>query len=77
MLDPRATLTFVTLFIAVILGVSLETPSEPFLVSTPVGDLVIVRRVYRNYPVKVSHKVTSANLVELEIVEFDIVLGMD
>ncbi|KAH0698841.1 hypothetical protein KY284_013056 [Solanum tuberosum] len=42
--DPGATLTFVTPNIAVILGVSLETLSEPFSVSTPVGDPVIARR---------------------------------
>ena len=77
MLYPRATLTVVTLLIAVILGVSLETPSEPFLVSTPVGDLVIARWVYRNCPVTVSQKVTSADLVELEMVDFDVIIGMD
>ena len=51
--------------------------SEPFSVSTLVGDPVIARRLYRNYPVIVSQKVTSADLVELEMVEFDIILGMD
>ncbi|KAH0689255.1 hypothetical protein KY289_016613 [Solanum tuberosum] len=34
--------------ITVILGVSLETPSEHFLVSTPVGDLVIARRLRKS-----------------------------
>ncbi|KAH0658050.1 hypothetical protein KY289_026798 [Solanum tuberosum] len=52
---------------AVILDVSPETLSEPFSVSTPVGDSVIARRVYRNCPVTVSQKVTSADLVELEM----------
>lgn len=46
---------------------NLETLSEPFLVSTPVGDLVIARRVYLNFPVTVSQKVTSVDLIELEI----------
>ncbi|WMV57896.1 hypothetical protein MTR67_051281 [Solanum verrucosum] len=57
--------------------VSLETLSKPFLVSTPVGNQVIVRRVYRNCPVTVYQKVTSADLIELEMVDFDIILGMD
>ena len=77
LLDPRATLSFVTLCIAVNFGVSPETLSEPFSVSTPVGDPVIARRVYRNCPVTVSQKVTSADLVELEMVDFDIILGID
>uniref|UniRef100_M1B5P6 Polyprotein n=1 Tax=Solanum tuberosum TaxID=4113 RepID=M1B5P6_SOLTU len=48
-------------------SVSPETLSEPLLVSTQVGDPVIVSRVYRNCPVKVSQKVTSADLIELEM----------
>ncbi|KAH0655152.1 hypothetical protein KY285_030034 [Solanum tuberosum] len=72
-----ATLPLVTPYIAVQFSVSPETLSEPFSVSTPVGDPVIARRVYRNYPVIVSQKVTSADLVELEMVDFDIILGMD
>uniref|UniRef100_M1DXK3 Gag-pol polyprotein n=1 Tax=Solanum tuberosum TaxID=4113 RepID=M1DXK3_SOLTU len=43
LLDPRATLSFVTPYIAVKFRVSLETLSEPFSVSTPVGDPVIAR----------------------------------
>ena len=77
LLDPGATLSFVTPYIAVQFSVSPETLSEPFSVSTPVGDPVIARRVYRNCPVTVSQKVTSANLVELEMVDFDVILGMD
>ncbi|KAH0719580.1 hypothetical protein KY285_015611 [Solanum tuberosum] len=57
--------------------ICLETLSEPFSISTPVGDPVIARRVYKNCPVTVSQKVTSAHLVELEMVDFDIILGMD
>ncbi|MCQ8082150.1 hypothetical protein NP492_23805, partial [Salmonella enterica] len=77
LLDPGATLSFVTPYIAVQFSVSPETLSEPFSVSTPVGDPVIARRVYKNCPVTVSQKVTSADLVELEMVDFDIILGMD
>ena len=65
LLDPRATLSFVTPYITVQCNASPETLSEPFSVSTPVGDPIIARRVYRNCSVTVSQKVTSANLVEL------------
>ncbi|KAH0729478.1 hypothetical protein KY289_000666 [Solanum tuberosum] len=77
LLDPHATLSFVTPYIAVKFSISPETLSEPFSVSTPVSDPVIARWVYRNCPITVSHKVTSADLVELEIVDFDVILGMD
>ncbi|WMV54304.1 hypothetical protein MTR67_047689 [Solanum verrucosum] len=75
LLDPGATLSFVTPYIAVNFGVSPETLSEPFSVSTPVGDPVIARRVYINSPFTVSQKVTSADLVELEMVDFYVILG--
>lgn len=31
---------------------------EPFLVSSPVGDLVVATRVYRSFPISLSHRVT-------------------
>ena len=77
LLDPGATLSFVTPYITVNFNVSPETLPEPCSVSTPIGDPVIARRVYKNCPVTVSQKVTSADLVELEMVDFDIILGMD
>ena len=77
MLDPGDTLSFVTPYIAFQFSVSPETHLQPFSVSTPVGDLVIARRVYINCPIIVSQKVTFENLVELEMVDFDVILGMD
>ena len=38
------------------------------------GDPIITRRVYRNFPVIVSQKFTSA--VGLEMLDFDVILGM-
>ena len=58
-------------------SISPETLSEPFSLSTPVDDPVTARRAYRNCPVIVPQKVTSADLVELEMVDFDVILGMD
>ncbi|KAH0784217.1 hypothetical protein KY290_003815 [Solanum tuberosum] len=54
-----------------------DVVTEPFSVSTLVDDPVIARRVFRNCPVIVSHKVTVADLVELQMVDFDVILGMD
>ena len=77
MLYPGATISFVTPYKEIQFSVSLKNLSEPFSVSTLVGDLVIARRVYRNFLVTVSQKVTSTDLVELEMVDFDVNLGMD
>ncbi|XP_069147059.1 uncharacterized protein [Solanum lycopersicum] len=77
LLDPGDTFSFVTPYIAVQFSVNPKKLSKSFSVSTPVGDLVIARRAYKNYPVTVSQKVTSSDLVELEVVDFDVFLGMD
>ena len=37
----------------------------------------IARRAYRNCPVTLSQKVTFADLLELKMIDFDIILGMD
>ncbi|KAH0644931.1 hypothetical protein KY284_032815 [Solanum tuberosum] len=66
-LDPGATLSFITPYIAVNFGVSSKTLSEPFSVSSLVGNPVIARLVYKNCTVTVSQKVTSADLVGLEM----------
>ncbi|WMV30071.1 hypothetical protein MTR67_023456 [Solanum verrucosum] len=59
------------------LDVSPKKLSEPFSVSTLVSDRVIAKLVYINCPLTVSRKVLSADIVKLEMVDFDIILGMD
>ena len=50
---------------------------EPFLVCTPIGDNNKAERVYRDFPITVHDKVTYADLIELTMLDFDIILGMD
>ena len=50
---------------------------EPFEVATPVGDFVIAMRAYRNWSVVIYSRRTIANLIELNMIEFDIIVGMD
>ena len=54
-----------------------EQLSEPFSVSTPIGEFILAERVYRDCPVSVSHKCTMADLIELDMVDFNFILGMD
>ena len=50
---------------------------KPFLVPNPVGDLVVAKTVYRRFPSSSSHRITSVDLVELEMLELDVILGTD
>ncbi|KAH0683182.1 hypothetical protein KY290_021771 [Solanum tuberosum] len=54
-----------------------EKLSEPLSVSTPVGDSILAERVNRDCPISINHKNTMADLVELDMVDFDVILGMD
>ena len=71
-----STLSYVTPLIA---GMFKRTPEllvKPFGVSTQIGESIIARRVYHNYIVTVCDRDTLANLVELEVVDFDVIMGM-
>ncbi|XP_070040803.1 uncharacterized protein [Nicotiana tomentosiformis] len=76
LIDPGSTLSYVTPLVASMFGIEPELVKH-FEVSTPVGDLVIIRRVYRDCTVVVHSRSTVADLIELDMVEFDVILGMD
>ncbi|XP_070024802.1 uncharacterized protein [Nicotiana sylvestris] len=76
-MDPGSTFSYVTPYFAINLGLEPEQLSEPFLVSTPVGESVKVTIVYRGCIVSVQGRNTKADLIELEMVDFDVIMGMD
>ena len=41
------------------------------------GESVVAEMVYRNCPLMLSNRVSHFDLVELDILDFDIILGMD
>ena len=41
------------------------------------GDSVLAERVFRSCPILLSNRVTLVDLVELDMLEFDVILGMD
>ena len=77
LLDPGATLSFVTPLISKKIENLPDILNEPFMVSTLVGESVVAKRVYRNCPIILSNRVTHVELVELDMLDFDVILGMD
>ncbi|XP_070029844.1 uncharacterized protein [Nicotiana sylvestris] len=75
-MDLGSTFSYVTPYFAINLGLEPEQLSEPFLVSTLVGESVKVTRVYRGCIVLVQGR-TKAELIELEMVDFDVIMGMN
>ncbi|XP_059285686.1 uncharacterized protein LOC132039159 [Lycium ferocissimum] len=75
--DESSNLSYVTLYFALDFGVEPELLLESFSVDTPAGVPVIVFRVYINYVVIVKGRETIADLFELEMVDFKVIMGMD
>ena len=50
---------------------------HPFWVGTPTGDSPMVTAVYRCYVVSVNDRDSLVNLMVLDNVDFDVILGMD
>ena len=77
LLEPGVSLYFVTPYVAMNFEIILEKLSEPFSVSTPVGESILEERVFCDCHVFVSHKSAIIDLIELDMVDFDVILGMD
>ena len=76
LLDPGATLSFFTPLVSKKFDILPDILHEPFIVSTPVGESVVARRVYRNCPIIMPNRAFYVELVELDMIDFDIILGM-
>ena len=50
---------------------------ETCIVSTQVGESVVAKWVYRNFSIMFPNKVSYVDLLELDILDFDVILGMD
>ena len=77
LLDPGATLSFVTPLVARKFYVLPDILNESFMVTTPVSELVVAKMVYRNCPIMFPNRVSHVKLVELNMVDFDVFLGMN
>ncbi|XP_070026069.1 uncharacterized protein [Nicotiana sylvestris] len=73
-MDPGSTFSYVTPYFAINLGLEPKQLSEPFLVSTLVSESVKVTRVYRGCIVSVQGRNTKTDLIELEMVDFDVIM---
>ncbi|KAJ1433763.1 Zinc finger, CCHC-type [Sesbania bispinosa] len=75
--DPGATHSFVSLSFATQLGKSPSSLDETLAVTTLVGEILLADCVYRSCVVSIEGKELFANLIALDMVDFDVILGMD
>ena len=74
--DPGSRFSYVCSSFANGLNLHCELLDMPIRVSTPVGESVIVEKVYRSGLVTFVGSNTYVDLVILEMVDFDVILGM-
>lgn len=76
LIDPSSTLSYVT-HVAMKLRIYPEHLREPFSVSTLVGECIVHTHVYRDCIVTMHGLDTTTNLIELVMVDFDMIMGID
>ena len=74
--DPGAALYFVTPLIVRKFDVLPDVLIESFSFITVMGECVVVNRLYRKCPIILPNKITIVDLVELDMFDFDIILGI-
>ncbi|XP_015170733.1 uncharacterized protein [Solanum tuberosum] len=77
LIDPVSTISYITPFIASKIDKKSELLPQPVEVSTPIGDSILASRVYQDCTVLINDRPTSADLVELIMLEFDVIMGID
>lgn len=77
LLDPGLGFFYVTPLVAVNFEISSKKIPEPILVSTLVGESIVAKQIYKKCPTTILHKVMLADLIKLDMVNFNLILGMD
>ncbi|XP_049381184.1 uncharacterized protein LOC125845686 [Solanum stenotomum] len=75
--DPGSTFSYVSTYFASVLELTCDRMSVPIRVSTPVGEPLVVNRVYRSCLVVLSGYETWVDMILLDMLDFDVILGMD
>ncbi|XP_070020565.1 uncharacterized protein [Nicotiana sylvestris] len=75
--DPGSTYSYVSSYFASYLVVPHDSLSTPVYMSMPMGDSIIVDRVYRSYVVIIGGLETRIDLLLLDMGDFDVILGMN
>ena len=77
MIDIGSTHSYVASAIAGTLNLDYETSSREMTVVSPLGQTVVVSKLYKDVPLEVQGVAFWADLMELPFGEFDLILGMD
>ncbi|XP_070020198.1 uncharacterized protein [Nicotiana sylvestris] len=75
--DPGFMYSYVSYLFAHFLDIPRESLVTPVNVSTPMGDSLVVDRIYQSCVVTFCGYETRADLLLLDMINFEVILGMD
>ncbi|XP_075504584.1 uncharacterized protein LOC142542022 [Primulina tabacum] len=75
--DSGATHSFMSKRFSKKLGCKLEKLTESFRIATPTSRAIETHEIYKVCKISIGNQTFSANLIQLIMVDFDIILGMD
>ena len=77
LIDPGSTHSFMSFAFALYANQKSELLGSCLVVSIPVGESLLANNIYRDCGIKVKENELKANLIPLDIHDFDVILGMD
>ena len=77
LIDPGSTHSYVYTSISSLGSLPKSETGYDILVTNPLGHNVIMKRVYRDCPIRIREYEFPRDLIELSFREFEVILGMD
>ncbi|KAA3488234.1 reverse transcriptase [Gossypium australe] len=77
LIDIGSTHSYVASTVSGTLNIDSEIASREMTVFSPLGQSLVVNKLFRSVPLEVQGMVFPADLMELSFAEFDLILGMD
>ncbi|XP_075108850.1 uncharacterized protein LOC142180697 [Nicotiana tabacum] len=77
LIDLGSTHSYVSSYFALRFSRQSELLNDPFLVATHVGESLLAEYVYRACQIQVEGRDTLVDLIVLDIIDFDMLMGMD
>ena len=75
--DSGASHSFITVSAVIELGLEVETLEEPLYVSSPLGIRARIGMICRGCELEISRTLLTVDLRIMDLLEFDVILGMD
>ena len=77
LIDPGSSHSYICMTNDKLKNLQVEFTENYMLVTNPLGDEVLAKKVVKDCPIEIHGKVFLGNLMELPFREFDVILGMD